>query len=67
MNAAVGKSSICHIDGENGVLSYRGYAIEELAEKSTFLEVSIGSVEDHPLLGSVLDNIHSSRNIGISR
>jgi citrate synthase len=32
-------SSICYIDGERGVLSYRGIDIHELAEKSTFEEV----------------------------
>ena len=34
------RSAITYIDGENGILRYRGYAIEELAERSTFLEVS---------------------------
>ncbi|MDW7703221.1 citrate synthase [Xanthomonas euvesicatoria pv. euvesicatoria] len=34
------KSAITYIDGDNGVLLYRGYAIEQLAEKSSFLEVS---------------------------
>lgn len=34
------KSSITFIDGEQGILRYRGYPIEELAEKSNFLEVS---------------------------
>jgi citrate synthase len=33
-------SSITFIDGEQGILRYRGYPIEELAEKSTFLEVA---------------------------
>jgi len=33
-------SSICFIDGENGILRYRGVPIEELAEKSTFVETS---------------------------
>ena len=31
-------SAITFIDGEEGILRYRGYPIEELAEKSTFLE-----------------------------
>ncbi|KAJ3062246.1 hypothetical protein HK102_008830, partial [Quaeritorhiza haematococci] len=39
-NTAVARSKICEIDGENGILRYRGYPIEELAEKSNFLEVS---------------------------
>ena len=33
-------SQICFIDGEQGVLRYRGYAIEDLAEQSSFLEVA---------------------------
>lgn len=33
-------SAITFIDGEKGILRYRGYPIEELAEKSTFVEVS---------------------------
>src|SRR5437870_2021751 len=34
------KSAITFIDGEKGILRYRGYPIEELAERSTFLEVA---------------------------
>nr|WP_241093748.1 citrate synthase [Xanthomonas sp.] len=34
------KSAITYIDGDNGVLLYRGYPIEQLAEKSNFLEVA---------------------------
>ena len=34
------QSSISHVDGQKGVLEYRGIRIEELAEKSTFLETS---------------------------
>ena len=33
------KSDITFIDGENGILMYRGYSVQELAEKSSFLEV----------------------------
>jgi citrate synthase len=33
-------SSITYLDGEAGILRYRGYPIEQLAEKSTFLEVA---------------------------
>ena len=32
-------SGICYIDGEAGVLAYRGYDIHELADHSTFEEV----------------------------
>ena len=34
------KSAITYIDGDEGVLLYRGYPIEQLAEHSNFLEVS---------------------------
>ena len=34
------RSNITYIDGENGVLLYRGYRIEDLAEKSTFVETA---------------------------
>jgi citrate synthase len=39
-NTGATKSAITFLDGEEGVLKYRGYGIEELAEKSTFLEVA---------------------------
>lgn len=39
-NTGATKSSITYLDGENGVLRYRGYPIEQLAEKSSFIEVS---------------------------
>ena len=40
MNTASCESSITYIDGDAGILRYRGYPIEQLAEKSSFLEVS---------------------------
>jgi len=40
MNTASCESAITYIDGEKGVLLYRGYPIEELAEHSSFLEVA---------------------------
>lgn len=40
MNTASCRSSITYIDGERGILRYRGYAIEELAAKSNYLEVA---------------------------
>jgi len=39
-NTGSTKSAITYLDGDNGILRYRGYSIEELAEKSTFLEVA---------------------------
>lgn len=52
------KSAITYIDGDKGILQYRGYPIEELAEKSSFLEVS------HLLLHGELpssDELHKLR------
>jgi citrate synthase len=40
MNTACGQSKITFLDGERGILRYRGYPIEELAENCTFLEVA---------------------------
>src|ERR1700761_3187410 len=40
MNTASCRSAITYLDGEAGVLEYRGYPIEQLAEKSTYLEVA---------------------------
>ena len=39
-NTGATQSSITFLDGEKGILRYRGYSIEQLAEKSTFLEVA---------------------------
>ena len=39
-NTGSTKSAITYLDGENGILRYRGYAIEELADKASFLEVA---------------------------
>ena len=39
-NTASTRSTITYIDGSKGILEYRGYPIEQLAEKSTFLEVA---------------------------
>ncbi len=39
-NTGACQSAITFLDGEKGILRYRGYPIEQLAEKSTFLEVS---------------------------
>jgi citrate synthase len=39
-NTAATRSAITYLDGEAGILRYRGYPIEELAERSTFLETA---------------------------
>jgi len=43
----VADTKISYIDGENGVLIYRGYRIEELAERSTFLETVFLLLNSH--------------------
>ena len=47
MNTASCASAITYIDGDNGILRYRGYPIEQLAEKSTFLETSYLLIYGH--------------------
>ncbi len=39
-NTASCRSKVTYIDGDKGILEYRGYPIEELAERSTYLEVA---------------------------
>ncbi|MEE9207915.1 MAG: citrate synthase [Gemmatimonadota bacterium] len=55
-NTASTKSSITYIDGGAGILRYRGYSIEELAEHSSFLEVAYlllnGELPDQDQLAS---------------
>jgi citrate synthase len=45
MNTAACRSAITFIDGDRGILRYRGYPIEQLAEQSTFLEVAYLLIE----------------------
>ncbi|MGK0288888.1 MAG: citrate synthase [bacterium] len=40
VNTGSTKSAITYLDGEKGILRYRGYGIEDLVERSSFLEVS---------------------------
>ena len=40
MSTAAAESAITYLDGDAGILRYRGYPIEQLAEKSTFVEVA---------------------------
>src|ERR687890_375224 len=46
MNTASCSSTITYIDGDAGILRYRGYPIEQLAEKASFLEVSYLLIHD---------------------
>src|SRR3954466_830026 len=47
MNTASCRSAITYLDGEAGILEYRGYPIEQLAEHSTYLEVAYLLVHGH--------------------
>src|ERR1700751_402 len=40
LNPASCRSAVTYIDGDEGILEYRGYPIEQLAEKSSYLEVA---------------------------
>lgn len=61
MSTAACRSAITFIDGERGILRYRGYPIEQLAEKSTFLEVAYllnqGALPDQEQLNGWTDEI----------
>ena len=62
LNTASCKSRITFIDGDKGILRYRGYPIEQLAENSTFLETSYllikGELPDKERLAVWSYNIH---------
>jgi citrate synthase len=57
------RSSVCFIDGEQGILRYRGYPIEELAEKSSFLEVAYLLVKGELPTRKELESFRSSIRI----
>jgi citrate synthase len=61
MNTAACRSGITYIDGDRGILRYRGYPIEQLAERSSFLEVAYllceGELPDRMQLGKWEDTI----------
>jgi citrate synthase len=61
MNTASCRSAITFIDGDKGILRYRGYPIEQLADKCTFLEVAYlilyGELPTEPQLKSWINEI----------
>ncbi len=61
VTTAMTDSAITYLDGEAGILRYRGYPIEQLAEKSTYLEVSYlllnGSLPTQQELDAWVDEI----------
>ena len=58
------KSGITFLDGEKGILRYRGYSIEELAEKASFLEVAYlliyGELPNTTQLNKLLNDIQNN-------
>ena len=58
------KSGITFLDGEKGVLRYRGYSIEELAQKASFLEVAFlliyGELPNKDQLNKLLNDIQNN-------
>ena len=52
------RSAITYIDGDVGILRYRGYGIEELAEKSTFIETSYLLIHGELPTAAQLDAFH---------
>jgi citrate synthase len=65
VNTAACRSRITYIDGDKGILRYRGYPIEELAEQSSFLEVAWllleGELPTPPQLEEFTRAIHDNR------
>ena len=59
-NTGATKSAITFLDGEEGILKYRGYGIEELAEKSTFIEVAYLLIYGELPYQAQLDGFQSS-------
>ncbi|HEX6106613.1 MAG TPA: citrate synthase [Gemmatimonadales bacterium] len=61
MNTAACRSAITFIDGDRGILRYRGYPIEQLAEQATFLEVAYllmeGELPTRPQLEEWTDTV----------
>ena len=55
-NTAACESAITYIDGDAGILRYRGYPIEQLAEQSTFLETSYLLIYGHLPTAAELDD-----------
>jgi citrate synthase len=60
MNTASTKSTVTFIDGDKGILRYRGYPIEQLAEKCTYLEVAYLVIYGElPTPGQLKDWMHN--------
>ena len=62
VNTASCRSSVTFIDGDRGILEYRGYPIEQLAEKSTFLEVAYLLIHGDLPTGILTVEQHRNKN-----
>ncbi|MDR1534697.1 MAG: citrate synthase [Planctomycetota bacterium] len=62
LNTASCRSAITYLDGEKGILRYRGYPIEELAEKSRFVEVAYLLMYGDLPIASQLDDFSAILN-----
>ena len=51
-NTGSTQSAITFLDGEQGILRYRGYSIEDLAEKASFLEVAYQLISSRKILSN---------------
>ena len=63
VNTGSCESSITFLDGEKGVLQFRGYPIEELAEKSTFIEVAYLLINGELPIKDQLENFRNRINL----
>jgi citrate synthase len=61
-NTGSTKSAITYLDGEQGILRYRGYPIEQLAEKSSFLEVAYLLIYGRLPIGKQLEDFQNRIN-----
>ncbi|KAG8709344.1 hypothetical protein FRC08_018386 [Ceratobasidium sp. 394] len=72
LNTAVIQSEITYIDGDNGILRYRGYPIEQLAAHSSFLEVAYlliyGSLPSRPRYAAFESEVlhHSMTHVDVA-
>ncbi|KAG8747356.1 hypothetical protein FRC10_001535 [Ceratobasidium sp. 414] len=72
LNTAVIQSEITYIDGDNGILRYRGYPIEQLATQSSFLEVAYlliyGSLPSRPRYAAFESEVlhHSMTHVDVA-
>ena len=62
VNTAACRSRITYIDGDKGILRYRGYPIEQLAEKSSYLETAYLLLQGELPTASQLQDVDQGRS-----